>query len=157
MSPVLVTQLLSNDTVGINLLLAESLAGAQLALGSGPFIVAVDDPNSTVSVTDGSPDQATPTNFKANGSGNTGTVTVTVTDAAFNLVGKGSFDVVAPVPPPPPPPPVPDTLTVAFTPAVAPIVQSAPPVAAQASSSVGETGDHGAVGNLGANQPSPKT
>lgn len=155
MPPVLVTQLVSNDTVGLNLVLAESAAGQPVALGAGPFSVQMDDPANTVIKTDGSADQTTPTNFKANGTGNTGTVTVTVTDAQFNLVGKGSFDVVAPPPPPPPPPPTPDTLTVAFTPAT-PAAAAPAADAASAPSSTGATGDHGAVGDLGTNQPTPK-
>jgi hypothetical protein len=117
MSPSAVSQIFSNDTVGVNLLLAESAAGVQLALTKGPFSVAVDDPGNTVTVTPGSDDQTTPTKFKPNGSGATGTVTVTVTDMSQTppLVGKASFDVVAP---PPPPPQTPDTLAVSFVPAL---------------------------------------
>lgn len=118
MTPVIVAQLLSNDTVGINLLLAESAKGAGVPLSAGPFQIAVLDPANTVTVTPGSADQTTPTNFKANGTGNTGEVAVTVTDTSQTppLAGTGSFAVVAPAPPPPP---APDTLTVQFTPATA--------------------------------------
>lgn len=117
MSPTnAVTQLLSNDTKGIDLVLVESAAGVEVALSKGPFAIAVDDPAGTITYTPGSDDQATPSNFKANGSGATGTVKVTVTDQSNNLVGTGSFDVVAPTPPPPPPPTA-DKLDVFFVPA----------------------------------------
>jgi hypothetical protein len=108
-----VTQLLSNDTKGINLALVESAAGVEVALSKGPFAVDVQDPAGAISYTPGSDDQSTPSNFKANGSGNTGTVTVTVTDTSNGLKGTASFDVVAPAPPPP----AADKLDVFFTPA----------------------------------------
>jgi hypothetical protein len=112
MSPAnAVNQLLSNDAVGINLALAESAAGVAVPLSKGPFAVAVQDPANTVTVTPGSADQTTPTNFKANGSGATGVVTVTVTDQSNGLVGVASFNVLAPPPPPP------DKLDVGFVPA----------------------------------------
>ena len=59
-----VIQLLTNDTKGLNLLIAETLAGAA-AQPVGPFQVDVQDPKNTVTVTPGSDDQKTPTNFKA--------------------------------------------------------------------------------------------
>jgi hypothetical protein len=120
----LTMKLILGDTVGLILVLAETKAGAPFALGSGPFLVKVDDPGGTVTVTDGTPDQKTPTAFHLNGSGKTGTVTVTVTDSEFNLVGTGSFDVeaaAAPPPPPPPPPPAPDALSVSFAVPAAPV------------------------------------
>jgi len=128
-------KLILGDTVGLILVLAETKAGAPFALGVGPFLVKVDDPGGTVAVTDGTPDQKTPTAFKLNGSGNVGTVTVTVTDEQFNLVGTGSFDVVAAPPPPPPPPPPagPDALSVSFAVPGAPVQAStAAPAASSA-------------------------
>lgn len=113
------TQILSTDTVGLNLALVESQKGVTLPLSKGPFAVDVSDPSNTVTVTAGSADQTTPTNFKANGSGATGTVTVTVTDTGQTpplVSAPASFDVVAPAPPPP----VPDTLTASFVPATPP-------------------------------------
>lgn len=127
-------KLILGDTVGLVLVLAETKAGAPFPLGTGPFNVAVADPNNTVALTQGTPDQKTPTAFKLNGSGNTGTVTVTVTDEEFNLVGVGSFDVEAAAPPPPPPPPpapAPDALSVSFA-APAPVQASAAAPAAPA-------------------------
>jgi hypothetical protein len=120
-SPVIVAQLLSNDLVGINLLLTELSKGAVVPLSKGPFTVAVQDLSNTVSYTPGSADETTPDNFKANGTGNTGLVTVTVTDTSQTppLFGVGTFNVVAP------PPAVPDTLEVQFTPATPPVVQAA--------------------------------
>lgn len=105
-------QIFSNDTKGLDLVLAESAKGVSVPLSKGPFTVSVTDPGNTVNVTPGSADQTTPTKFTPNGTGATGTVTVTVTDTSQTppLVGTGSFDVVAPVT-------VPDTLTVSFTPA----------------------------------------
>ena len=103
-------QINSNDTKGLNLVLAESAKGQPVPLSKGPFTVAVQDPNNTVTVTPGSADQTTPTNFKPNGSGATGTVTATVTDTAQTpplVSAPASFDVVAPVT-------VPDTLTASF-------------------------------------------
>jgi hypothetical protein len=104
--------ILSNDTKGLNLTIQETIAATGAVVPSaGPFAVDVQDPGSTVTVTPGSPDQATPTNFKPNGSGAVGTVTVKVTDTSNGLVGSASFDVVAPTPPPPAKA---DTLTVGF-------------------------------------------
>ncbi len=106
----------SNDPKGLNLVLAESAKGAAIPLSAGPFTLAIQDPANTVTVTPGSADQTTPTNFKPNGTGNVGTVTVVVTDTSVtpNLVSApASFDVVAPVVTPP----VPDTLTASFAPA----------------------------------------
>jgi hypothetical protein len=108
-------QIFSNDPKGLNLTIQEVLAATgQIFPSAGPFDVVVTDPASTVTVTPGSADNTTPTNFKPNGSGAIGTVTVKVTDQSNNLVGTGSFDVVAPVTPPPT---VPDTLQVGFVPA----------------------------------------
>jgi hypothetical protein len=76
--------------------------------------VDVTDPSGVITVTPGSADQSTPTNFKPNGTAAVGTVTAKVTDTSNGLVGSGSFDVVAPAPPPPPGP---DTLVVGFVPA----------------------------------------
>lgn len=119
-------KLILGDTVGLVLVLAETKAGAPFPLGAGPFLVKVDDPGGTIAVTDGTPDQTTPTAFKLNGTGNVGTVTVTVTDEQFNLVGTGSFDVGAAPPPPPPPPPAPDALSMSFAvPGSAPVVAAA--------------------------------
>lgn len=106
-------QIFSNDPKGLNLVLAESAKGAAVPLSAGPFTVAVTDPNNTVTVTPGSADQTSPTNFKPNGSGAVGTVTVVVTDAGQNpplASAPASFDVVAPVVTPP----APDTLTASF-------------------------------------------
>ena len=124
-------KLILGDTVGLFLVLAETKAGAPFPLGAGPFNVVVADPNNTVAVTAGTPDQKTPTAFKLNGTNNVGTVTVTVTDEQFNLVGEGSFDVAAAItpPPPPPPPPAPDALSVSFA---APAAAAAAPAASQA-------------------------
>ena len=111
-------QIFSNDLKGLNLVLAESLAGSVLPLSKGPFTLVVTDPNNTVLVTPGSADQTTPTNFKPNGSGAVGTVTVVVTDTSVTpplVSAPASFDVIAPAPPPPPP--VPDTLIASFVPA----------------------------------------
>jgi len=106
-------QLLTNDLKGFNLTILETLAASgQVFPSAGPFQVDVQDPANTVTVTAGTPDQTTPTNFKANGSNAIGTVTVKVTDTSNGLVGTASFDVVAP--PPPPPPVKADTLTVGF-------------------------------------------
>lgn len=103
-------QINSNDTKGLNLVLAESAKAQPVPLSKGPFTVDVQDPNNTVTVTPGSADQTTPTNFKPNGSGATGTVTVTVTDTAQTpplVSAPASFDVVVPVT-------APDTLTASF-------------------------------------------
>lgn len=108
-------QILSNATKGLVLGIVETLASSGKVFPNvGPFDIAIDDPNNTVAVTAGSPDQSTPDIFRPNGSGATGTVTVKVTDTSNGLVGSASFDVVAP--PPPPPPDKPDTLTVSFVP-----------------------------------------
>jgi hypothetical protein len=116
-------QLLSNATKGFVLTLAESFVPTDgtpptaLPLSAGPFTVDVADPGNTIVVTPGSPDQKTPTIFRANGTGATGSVTVTVTDTSNGLKGSVTFDVVAPAtPPPPPPPPVANTLSVDVTP-----------------------------------------
>lgn len=108
-------ELLSNDTTkGLNLQIVETVAATGMVVpSSGPFAVDVTDPGNTITMTPGSADQKTPTNFKANGTGNVGTVTVKVTDQSNALVGSASFDVVAPAPPPPKA----DTLTVSFVPA----------------------------------------
>lgn len=107
-------QIQSNDTKGLNLTIEEILqATGQVFPSSGPFAVDTTDPGNTITVTAGSPDNTTPTNFKPNGSGAVGTVTVKVTDKSNGLVGSGSFDVVAPAPPPPKA----DTLVVGFVPA----------------------------------------
>jgi hypothetical protein len=109
-------QIFSNDTKGLNLVLAETAKGAALPLSAGPFTVAVQDPANTCNVTPGSADQTTSTNFKPNGSGAVGTVTVIVTDTSQNpplVSAPASFDVVPPVVVPP----VPDTLTASFVPA----------------------------------------
>ena len=106
-------QIQSNDTKGLNLTIEEILqATGQVFPSSGPFAVDTTDPGNTITVTPGSPDNVTPTNFKPNGSGAVGTVTVKVTDKSNGLVGSGSFDVVAP-----PPPQKADTLVVGFVPA----------------------------------------
>jgi hypothetical protein len=121
--PVATTpQILTTSTVGLLLALAESLKGNQVPLSAGPFTVAVDDPNNTITDFPGTPSQSTPDQFVPNGSGNTGTVTVTVTDESQTppLVGSASFEVVAP-----PPPVVPDTLAVSFVPATAPPASAA--------------------------------
>jgi hypothetical protein len=109
-------QLLSNDTKGLNLVLAETAKGVAVPLSKGPFTLDVQDPANTITVTPGSADQTTPTNFKPNGSGAVGTVTVVVTDTSQTpplVSAPASFDVVAPVVTPP----VPDTLTASFAPA----------------------------------------
>jgi len=109
-------QIFSNDAKGLNLVLAESAKGQPFPLTAGPFTVDVQDPGNTVTVTPGSADQTTPTNFKPNGSGAVGTVTVVVTDTSQTpplVSAPASFDVVAPVVVPP----VPDTLTASFVPA----------------------------------------
>ncbi len=112
-----VTQLRTDDAKGINLALVESAAGTEVPLSKGPFAVDVQDPANTITYMPGSDDQATPSNFKPNGSGNTGAVTVTVTDKSNGLAGTASFSVVAPAPPPPPPQATPDALSVFFVPA----------------------------------------
>jgi hypothetical protein len=109
----LVMQIVSNDTKGLNLVLAETAKGVAVPLSKGPFTLAITDPNNTVLVTPGSADQTTPTNFKPNGTGAVGTVSVVVTDTSVtpNLVSApATFDVVTPVA-------VPDTLTASFVPA----------------------------------------
>lgn len=106
-------KILSDDPKGLNLAIKETLAATgQEFPSSGPFAVDTTDPSNTITVTPGSPDNATPTNFKPNGSGAAGTVTVRVTDQSNGLVGNASFDVVAAVPVPKA-----DTLTVDFVPA----------------------------------------
>jgi hypothetical protein len=115
-------QLLSNATKGMVLAIVETLAATgQVFPSAGPFSVAVTDPtadangqNGAIVVVPGTPDQKTPTIFRASGNGKTGTVTVKVTDTSNGLSGEASFDVVAP--PPPPPAAKPDTLAVSFTP-----------------------------------------
>jgi hypothetical protein len=107
-------QIVSNDPKGLNLVLAETAKGAAVPLSKGPFTLVVTDPGNTVTVTPGSPDQTTPTNFKPNGTGAVGTVTVVVTDTSQTpplVSAPASFDVVAPVAT------VPDTLTASFVPA----------------------------------------
>jgi hypothetical protein len=107
-------QIVSNDAKGLNPVLAESAKGVQVPLSKGPFTVDVQDPGNTITVTPGSPDQTTPTNFKPNGTGNVGTVTVVVTDTSQTtplVSAPASFDVVAPAPA------APDTLTASFAPA----------------------------------------
>jgi hypothetical protein len=113
---VLTMKIFSNDPKGLNLTLQEILqaSGQQFPLTKGPFQVDVTDPSGVITVTPGSADQSTPTNFKPNGTAAVGTVTAKVTDTSNGLVGSGSFDVVAPAPPPPPGP---DTLVVGFVPA----------------------------------------
>jgi hypothetical protein len=107
-------QILSNATKGLVLGIVETRkADGKVFPAAGPFQVDVTDPNGTINVVPGTKDQATPTIFRANGSGKTGTVTVKVTDTSNTLVGSASFDVVAPAPPPPVD--LPDTLTVDFT------------------------------------------
>ena len=73
--------------------------GKVFPLSSGPFQVDVQDPSNTVTVTPGSADQTTPTQFVPNGTNAVGTVTVKVTDMnpSFKtpLVGTGTFDVTA--------------------------------------------------------------
>jgi hypothetical protein len=107
-------EIFSNDTKGLNLVLAESSKGNPVPLSKGPFTVQVSDPNGTITQTAGSPDQTTPDNFKPNGTGKIGTVTVTVTDTSVTpplVSAPASFDVVAPVAA------TPDTLVASFTPA----------------------------------------
>lgn len=109
-------QIFSNDTKGLNLVLAETAAGVAVPLSKGPFTIDVQDPANTVTVTPGSADQTTPANFKPNGSGAVGTVTVVVTDTSVTpplVSAPASFDVVAPVVVPP----VPDALVASFAPA----------------------------------------
>jgi hypothetical protein len=109
----LVMQIFSNDAKGLNLVLAETAKGVPVPLSKGPFTLQVTDPGNTITVTPGTPDQTTPTNFKPNGTGAVGTVTVVVTDTSFNpplVSAPASFDVVAPVA-------VADTLTASFAPA----------------------------------------
>lgn len=108
-------QILSNATKGLVLGLAESAKGAPVALSKGPFSVVVADPNNVATRVAGSPDQTTPDIFRANGTGNVGTVTITVTDTGQTpplAAAPVSFDVVAP----PPPPVTPDTLIATLTP-----------------------------------------
>lgn len=108
-------QILSNATKGLVLALAESAKGVALPLSKGPFQVDVQDPGNTSTITPGSADQTTPTIFRANGTGNTGTVTVTVTDTSQTphlVASPVSYDVVAPAPPPV----VPDALVASLTP-----------------------------------------
>jgi hypothetical protein len=117
----LVMQILSNDTKGLNLVLAETAAGVAVPLSKGPFTLAVTDPgvdpngqNGIITVTPGSADQTTPTNFKPSGNGKTGTITVVVTDTSTTpplVSAPATFDVVAPAPP------VPDALVASFAPA----------------------------------------
>jgi hypothetical protein len=121
-------QLLSTATKGLVLGIVETLAATgQVFASAGPFQVDVTDPtadangqNGAIVVVPGTPDQKTPTIFRASGNGKTGTITVKVTDtsvkdaAGNNLVGSIAFDVVAPAPPPPPAQP--DTLTLSLTP-----------------------------------------
>ncbi len=110
-------QIFSNDTKGLNLVLAETAKGVAIALSKGPFTIDVQDPANTCTFTPGSADQTTPANWKPNGSGAVGTVTVTVTDTSVTpplAAAPISFDVVAPAPPPPP---VPDALIASFVPA----------------------------------------
>ena len=109
-------QIFSDDTKGLNLTIQETVAATGAVIKSaGPFAVDVTDLGGSISVTPGSPDQTTPTNFKPNGSGKTGTVTIHVTDQANGLNASISFDVVAP--PPPPPPVKADTMTLGLVPA----------------------------------------
>ncbi len=108
-------QILANAAKGLVLGILETLkATGQEFPSAGPFQVDVTDPAGTINVVPGTPDQKTAEIFRANGSGNVGTVTVKVTDTSNGLSGSATFDVVAP--PPPPPPAAPDTLTVSFTP-----------------------------------------
>lgn len=117
-------QILSNATKGLVLGIVEIRASdGKVYPNVGPFTIDVTDPNAdangqngTVTVVQGSPDQSTPTIFRASGNGKIGTITAKVTDTSNNLVGSVSFDVVAPPPPPPPPADVPDTLTASLTP-----------------------------------------
>jgi hypothetical protein len=107
-------QIFSNDTKGLDLVLAETAKGAAVPLSKGPFQVGVQDPGNAITVIAGTPDQATPTLFKPNGTGAVGTVTVVVTDTSQTpplASAPASFDVVAP------PPPAADTLTASFAPA----------------------------------------
>ena len=91
----LTMQIFSNDPKGLNLTIQEVLkATGQIFPSAGPFTLDVADPSKTVTMTAGTPDNVTPTNFKPNGTAAVGTVTVTVTDTSNNLVGIGSFDVV---------------------------------------------------------------
>lgn len=106
----MITQILNNDPKGAFVTIAEADANGNAVASSGPFAIAVDDPNGLVAVTAGSPDNTTPTRIVANGSG-VGSVNVTVTDQSNGAKGAAALAIVAP--PPPPPPPVP-TLTVGF-------------------------------------------
>jgi hypothetical protein len=107
-------QLFANAVKGFVLGIVETLkATGQVFPSAGPFQVDVTDPASAIAVVPGSADQKTPTIFRANGSGKTGTVTVKVTDTSNGLSDSISFDVVAPSPPPAP---APDTLTASLTP-----------------------------------------
>ena len=107
----MITQILNNDPKGAFVQIVETDANGNVVASSGPFAIKVDDPNSLVTVTAGSPDNTTPTRIVGNGSG-VGSVDVTVTDTSNNAVGKATLQVVAPAPPPPPVP----TLTVSFVP-----------------------------------------
>jgi hypothetical protein len=112
-------QLLSNAVKGLVLGIVETLAATgQVFPSAGPFQVDVTDPtadangqNGAIVVVPGTPDQKTPTIFRASGNGKTGTITVKVTDTSNNLVNSIFFDVVAP-----PPPAQADTLTLSLTP-----------------------------------------
>lgn len=106
-------KIFSDDPKGLNLAIKETLAATgEVFASSGPFAVDTTDPSGSITVTPGSPDNVTPTNFKPNGSGAAGTVTVKVTDQSNGLVGSSSFDVVAAAPVQKA-----DTLTVDFVPA----------------------------------------
>ena len=102
-------QLLTTDTKGLNLTIEEIVSASnQIIPSAGPFKVDVTDPsvdangqNGAITVTPGSGDQVTPTNFKPSGNGKTATITVKVTDTSNNLTDSISFDLVAPPPPPP--------------------------------------------------------
>jgi len=107
----MITQILNNDPKGAFVQIAETDANGNAVASSGPFAIAVDDPNHLVTVTAGSPDNTTPTRIVGNGSG-VGSVTVTVTDQSNTAKGSATLQIVAP---PPPPPPVP-TLAVSFVP-----------------------------------------
>jgi hypothetical protein len=106
------TQLLTTDTKGLNLTIEEIVSATNAIIPSaGPFQVDVTDPaadatgqNGAITVTPGSKDQTTPTNFKPSGNGKTATITIKVTDVSNSLTDSITFDVVAPSPPPPPPP-----------------------------------------------------
>jgi len=100
--------LIVGDANIYDLVLAEAIKGQPFPLSKGPFVVQVTDPNVTLKVTAGSPDNTTPTKFQLAGTGTTGTAQVVVTDSQYNIVGNGVINVAAA------PPPVPDTLTVDF-------------------------------------------